>query len=64
METGPDTVVDRGSITDLGDWHAFVGTFRYWKEPTGRMLYLYDDVSNLVGRIVNPESVVLLSTVD
>jgi hypothetical protein len=60
IESGPETVVDRGSQDLDAPRCAFVGSFRYWEEPSGRMLYLYDDVQNLVGRVVNPERVLLL----
>ena len=60
VEVGADTVVDRGVLTNLESGQFVVGAFRFWNEPAGRMLYVYDDVSNLVGRVVNPQSVILL----
>lgn len=64
IEAGPDTLVDRGVLTTIESGQFSVGSFRFWNEPSGRMLYVYDDVSNFVGRIVNPETVVLLGVND
>ena len=58
------TVVDRGGVSVLDDLQEFTGTFRYWEEPAGRALYLYDDAQNLVGRVLNPHSVRLLDPME
>lgn len=57
VEGGPETTVDRGSLAKVGGRCVLVGRYRYWDEPQGRTLYVYDDVQDLVGRIVNPRSV-------
>jgi hypothetical protein len=57
VTAGSATQVDRGLLPDGASTYDVVGSFRYWEEPSGHMLYVYDDVQNLVGRIVNPESV-------
>ena len=60
VEPGLDTHVDHGPLGALTATRTFEGGFRYWEEPVGQVLYVYDDVQNLVGRIVNPRSVRLL----
>ena len=57
VEGGPKTTVDRGSLEKFGRRCELVGRYRYWDEPQGLTLYVYDDVQDLVGRIVNPRSV-------
>jgi len=56
VERGPETRIDRGSVQVEGRG-VLVGRYRYWEEPQGLTLYVYDDVQDLVGRIVNPRSV-------
>lgn len=53
----PETVTDRGTLPPLGDAHSLQGSYRYQDEPMGRVLYVWDDVQNLVTRIVNPARV-------
>ena len=60
VEGGPETKVDRGSLAKVRGRRELVGRYRYWDEPQGPTLYVYDDVQDLVGRIVNPRSVRLL----
>lgn len=60
VEGGPDTTVDRGSLAKLGRRRELVGRYRYWDEPQGPTLYVYDDVQDLVVRVVNPRSVRVL----
>lgn len=57
VEGGPRTKVDRGSLESVGPRTELVGGYRYLDEPQGPTLYVYDDVQDLVGRIVNPGSV-------
>ena len=57
VEGGPKTRVDRGSLDEVGERCVLVGRYRFWDEPQGPTLYVYDDVQDLVGRIVNPLSV-------
>lgn len=57
VEPGLDTRIDRGIEQLISTTKTFTGGYRYWKEPVGRVLYVYDDVQNLVSRIVNPRSV-------
>ena len=57
VEPGLDTRVDRGTERALSSTKTFTGGYRYWEEPVGRVLYVYDDVQNLVSRVVNPRSV-------
>ena len=60
VEAGPQTVLDRGTLAELAPRQALEGTFRFWEETSGPVLYVYDDVQNLTGRIVNPAAVRLL----
>ena len=60
IEGGPETKVDRGSLAKVRGRCELVGRYRYWDEPQGPTLYVYDDVQDLVGRIVNPRSVRIL----
>lgn len=57
VESGPETAMDRGGLAQVGQRLEVVGRYRYWDEPQGRILYVYDDVQDLVGRFVNPRSV-------
>ena len=52
-----DTRCDRGLRTNLDAAQTLDGTWRYQQESFGRVLYVYDDVQNLVVRIVNPAQV-------
>ena len=54
VEIGPRTSVDRGTLAPLRDGLIPAASFRYWQEPAGPVLYVYDDVQDLVGRVVNP----------
>ena len=60
VERGPKTKVDRGTLASVGRRTELIGRYRYWDEPQGPTLYVYDDVQDLVGRIVNPRSVRIL----
>ena len=60
VEGGPRTRVDRGALRSVGTRREIVGAYRYWDEPQGRILYVYDDVQDLLGRIVNPRAVRVL----
>jgi len=62
--TDKHTVLDRGSLRTLDEQQRVVGSFRYWAESAGRVLYVYDETQSLVCRINNPVSVVLLDLVD
>ena len=57
VEAGLDTRTDRGLLPPIATTKTLEGGFRYWEEPIGKVLYVYDDVQNLVGRVVNPRSV-------
>lgn len=54
VEVGPRTTVDRGPLVVTDDLTIPAASFRYWHEPTGPVLYLYDDVQDLVGRVLHP----------
>jgi hypothetical protein len=64
VQSVEQTVVDRGAVSTLETRHEFTGTFRYWEEPAGRALYVYDDAQSLVGRVLNPHSVTLVDPVE
>ena len=51
------TFVDRGLLQLTSPAHVVEGSYRYQHEPLGRVLYVYDDAQNLVGRVVNPAQV-------
>lgn len=59
---GADTVVDRGTMTLAPTAHVLEGSYRYQHESLGRVLYVYDDVQNLVVRVVNPVRVLRYDT--
>lgn len=60
VERTAETVLDRGTLSCLpADGH-IAGSFRYWDEDGGTMLYVYDDVGNLITRVRNPQSVIVL----
>jgi hypothetical protein len=58
------TVVDRGLTEGLDETRVFEGTFRYWREPTGCVLYVYDEARALVARVVNPDSVTVVEVLE
>ncbi len=60
VQSDEGTMVDRGAVATLEARHEFTGSFRYWEEPMGRVLYIYDDAQSLVGRVLNPHSVTLV----
>ena len=62
--TDEDTILDRGSLRTLDEQQRVVGSFRYWAESTGRVLYVYDETQSLLCRISNPVSVTLIDLVD
>ncbi len=59
VEAGPATVVDRGHLSDLAPRQELHGAYRYQQELEHRVLYVYDEVQNLVGRVVDPEAVLV-----
>ena len=59
-----ETVLDHGACDTLRAVHEITGSFRFWQEPAGRVLYVYDDTQSLRCRICNPESVTLVEVVD
>ena len=58
------TLLDRGTLGELHDEHVFEGSFRFWAEPVGRVLYVYDETQSLVARVVNPTSVTVVDVLD
>lgn len=58
------TLFDRGHVTTLSEAREVEGSFRFWTESSGRVLYVYDDVQNLVCRVTNPESVTLVDVLE
>ena len=61
VESGPQTVVDRGTVTELTGGQELHGSFRYWEEPAGRALYVWDKTQTLVARVLNPTAVTLVT---
>jgi len=59
VRPGPDTVVDRGHLGVLSAPREVTGSYRYQQEREHRVLYVYDELQNLVGRVVDPGAVVL-----
>jgi len=59
VQPGPATRVDRGHLGALSAPRELHGAYRYHQEQEHRVLYVYDDVGNLVGRVVDPEAVML-----
>ena len=55
VKPGPATVVDRGHLVALRAPQEIHGTYRYQQELEHRVLYVYDEVQNLV----DPEAVML-----
>ena len=60
VELCAESVLDRGAIRTLDHGEVLVGSYRYWDEAGGSMLYVYDEVGNLITRVRNPQSVVAL----
>ena len=60
VKTGSRTILDRGHAATGSERYDFTGSYRYWEEPVGRVLYVYDDAQNLVARVVNPHTVAQL----
>lgn len=60
IETGPETVVDRGTLGQLETGQELRGSFRYWQEPAGSALYVWDHTQTLVARVLNPDAVILV----
>ncbi len=60
VEAGEYTEVDRGRLSALPHDGFLVGSYRYWAEEGGAMLYVYDDVGNLIARVRSPASVTVL----
>ncbi len=60
VESGPETVVDRGHLGALKDQQELYGVYCYQQEQEHRVLYVYDEVQNLVGRVVDPAAVTVL----
>ncbi|MDJ0973372.1 MAG: hypothetical protein QNJ98_02785 [Planctomycetota bacterium] len=60
VELCPESVLDRGALTTIDHGEVLVGSYRYWDEAGGSMLYVYDEVGNLITRVRNPQSVVAL----
>lgn len=58
------TVVDRGVLPALTRTQELVGSFRFWQEPTGRVLYVYDDTQSLLCRVSNPTCVTVHDVLD
>ena len=57
VEGGADTRLNRGTLPRLDETTILVGTYRYWTEPAGPVLYVWDDVQNLTARILKPAAV-------
>lgn len=62
VEAGPETAVDRGHLGNFHTRRMLSGAFRYQQEREHRVLYVYDEVQNLVARVVDPASVTILDT--
>lgn len=60
IQPGENTQILGGRLATLDPEQKIEGTFRYWNESGHRSLYVYDDVQNLVARIVDPEHVLLV----
>lgn len=60
VEPGAATIVDRGHLGAITTHQRLHGAYRYQQEREHRVLYVYDEVQNLVGRVVDPEAVLLL----
>lgn len=60
VELCMESSLDRGPLTSLPQGGELTGSFRYWDEDGSTMLYVYDDVGNLLTRVRNPQSVIVL----
>ena len=60
VEAGPETAVDRGHLGNFHTPRELCGAYRYQQEREHRVLYVYDEVQNLVARVVDPASVTVL----
>ena len=58
------TIVDRGAWKSLTKRQEVDGTFRFWEEQAGRVLYVYDDAQNLLCRVTNPDCVAILDVIE
>ena len=54
---GPETVFDRGLLTAAQSAKITAGSFRLCEESWGKVLYVYDEAQDLLGRVVNPDRV-------
>lgn len=59
-----ETVLDRGSLAQLTEQQELDGSYRFWQEPAGRVLYVYDDTQSLVCRVTNPICVTVLDVLE
>lgn len=62
VELCAESVLDRGARTTIEHGEVLVGSYRYWDEAGGTMLYVYDEVGNLITRVRNPQSVIALGS--
>ncbi len=60
IQSGENTRILGGHLAKLDPEHRVKGTFRYWHESAHRSLYVYDEVGNLVTRVVDPKRVLLV----
>ena len=60
VELCAESALDRGALTTIEHGDVLVGSYRYWDEAGGTMLYVYDEVGNLITRVRNPQSVIAL----
>lgn len=59
-----DTLLDRGRLTTLEARQEVDGSYRFWQEPAGRVLYVYDDTQSLLCRVTNPTCVTVLEVLE
>jgi len=59
-----DTILDRGRLTHLAKKQELNGSYRFWQEPIGRVLYVYDDTQTLLCRVTNPACVAVLDLLE
>ena len=64
VTSSSETHVDRGLLASLDPSQEVRGTFRFWDERAGRVLYVYDDAQNLLCRVTNPDSVTVLEVLE
>ena len=60
IAVGPETVFDRGRLTKAQSAKVAAGSFRFCEESWGKVLYVYDEAQDLLGRVVNPTCVRML----